>query len=332
MRNERRNTLVTGGCGFIGSHLVDRLLEDGHQVKVLDNQVVGERDNLLHHKNNAALTIFEADAANTKILRKLTKGVNWVFHLAALADIVPSIENPLIYHHSNVTSTIAALEASRAAGVDKFVYAASSSCYGIPEIFPTPEHSPIKPMYPYALTKYLGEQYVKHWNQTYNIPTISMRLFNVYGPRSKKAGNYGAVMGIFLAQLLAEQPLTIVGDGTQTRDFVYVSDVADAFVRAANADISGEVYNVGSGKTYSVNLLVKLLGGKSINIPKRPGEPDCTFADISKIIQDLGWKPKVTLEEGIKIMLNDIESWHNAPVWTPEKIAKATKNWFKNLS
>ena len=187
-------------------------------------------------------------------------------------------------------------------------------------------------MYPYALTKYLGEQYVKHWNQTYNIPTISMRLFNVYGPRSKKAGNYGAVMGVLLAQLQAEQPLTIVGDGTQTRDFVYVSDVADAFVRAANADISGEVYNVGSGKAYSVNLLVKLLGGNSINIPKRPGEPDCTFADISKIIQDLGWKPKVTLEEGIKIMLNDIESWHNAPVWTPEKIAKATKNWFKNLS
>ena len=332
MRNNRKNTLVTGGCGFIGSHLVDRLLQDGHYVKVIDNLGGGDVENLLHHKNNKALKIFEADAADATIIKKLAKGVNWVFHLAALADIIPSIEDPLIYHNSNVTSTVAALEASREAGVDKFVYAASSSCYGIPEIFPTPEHSPIKPMYPYALTKYLGEQYVEHWHQTYNIPTVSMRLFNVYGPRSKKSGSYGAVMGVFLAQLLAGQPLTVVGDGTQTRDFVYVSDVTDAFVMAANADVSGEVFNVGSGNTYSVNHLVELLGGKSVNIPKRPGEPDCTFADISKIIQELGWKPKVPLKEGINIMLNNIETWHSAPVWTPDTISEATKGWFSNLS
>ena len=332
MRNNRRNTLVTGGCGFIGSHLVDRLLQDGHYVKVIDNLGGGDVENLLHHKNNKALKIVEADAADAKIIKKLAKGVNWVFHLAALADIIPSIEDPLIYHNSNVTSTVAALEASREAGVDKFVYAASSTCYGIPEIFPTPEHSPIKPMYPYALTKYLGEKYVNHWHQTYNISTVSMRLFNVYGPRSKKSGSYGSVMGVFLAQLLAGQPLTVVGDGTQTRDFVYVSDVTDAFVMAANADVSGEVFNVGSGNTYSVNRLVQLLGGKSVNIPKRPGEPDCTFADISKIIQELGWKPKVPLEEGINIMLNNIETWHTAPVWTPDTIAEATKGWFSNLS
>ena len=332
MRNNRRNTLVTGGCGFIGSHLVDRLLQDGHHVKVIDNLGGGDVENLLHHKNNKALKIFEADAADATIIKKLAKGVNWVFHLAALADIIPSIEDPLIYHNSNVTSTVAALEASREAGVDKFVYAASSSCYGIPEIFPTPEHSPIKPMYPYALTKYLGEQYVEHWHQTYNIPTVSMRLFNVYGPRSKKSGSYGAVMGVFLAQLLAGQPLTVVGDGTQTRDFVYVSDVTDAFVMAANADVSGEVFNVGSGNTYSVNRLVELLGGKSVNIPKRPGEPDCTWADISKIKKMLKWKPKVNLDTGVKILLQNIHLWNKAPVWNKKSIKEATKLWFKYLS
>ena len=332
MNYEGRNTLVTGGSGFIGSHLVDHLLKEGHHVKVVDNYSRGSPENLSHHRNNPALTIIEADTAEFNIMKKVVEGTSWVFHLAALAEIIPSIKDPVDYHRSNVTGTVAVLEAARLAGVDKFVYAASSTCYGIPDIFPTPEDAPIRPMYPYALTKNIAENYVNHWNQTFNLPTISMRLFNVYGPRSRTSGAYGAVIGVFLAQLLSKNPLTIIGDGTQTRDFTYVSDVADALVTAANSNLNGEVFNVGSGNTYSINHLVKLLGEESVFIPKRPGEPDCTFADISKITQKLGWKPKISLEHGIKIMLGNIEYWRKAPVWTPETIADATEDWFAYLS
>ncbi len=212
-----------------------------------------------------------------------------------------------------------------------FVYSASSSCYGLPDRFPTSESAPMRPMYPYALTKYLGEQCVMHWNQVYHLPCVSLRLFNVYGPRSRASGTYGAVFGVFMAQKLAGKPFTVVGDGTQTRDFTYVTDVADVFVRSAQWDQSGEAMNVGSGNTYSVNLLVNLLGGDVVNIPKRPGEPDRTFADITKIQQHLGWTPSVSFEDGVGIMLDNIEMWRGAPVWEAESIADATMDWFKYL-
>jgi UDP-glucose 4-epimerase len=186
-------------------------------------------------------------------------------------------------------------------------------------------------MYPYALTKYFGEQYVMHWDQTYNLPCLSLRLFNVYGPRSRTSGTYGAVFGVFLAQKLAGKPFTVVGDGTQTRDFTYVTDVVNAFIKAAESDKRGEIYNVGSGGTYSVNNLVQLLGGEIVYIPKRPGEPDCTFADIHKIQHDLGWSPKISFENGVKQILNNIELWRDAPVWDEKTIASATKDWFSYL-
>ena len=218
------------------------------------------------------------------------------------------------------------------ADVKRFVYAASSSCYGIPDDYPTPETAELKPMYPYALTKAIGEQYVMHWAQTYGLPAIALRLFNVFGPRHRTTGAYGAVFGVFLAQKLAGEPFTVVGDGTQTRDFTYVTDVADAFVTAASADLSGRVFNIGSSNTYSVNRLVELLGGPVVHIPKRPGEPQCTFADVSRVQAELDWKAKVGLEEGVEIMLSHIEEWREAPVWTPEEIAVATADWFKYLS
>jgi UDP-glucose 4-epimerase len=186
-------------------------------------------------------------------------------------------------------------------------------------------------MYPYALTKWVGEQYVLHWGQTYDLPVVSLRLFNVYGPRHRTSGAYGAMFGVFLAQKLAGKPYTIVGDGNQTRDFTYVGDVVDAFLAAAESNISGEVMNVGSDGTYSVNRVVELLGGEKIHIPKRPGEPDCTWADIAKIKRRIGWKPKVSLEEGVQILLDHIDGWRDAPVWTPETIQTATADWFRYL-
>ena len=327
----QHNIVVTGGSGFIGSHLVERLLGDGHRVTVLDNFSTGRPENLAHLRNHPELKVHEVDIVNYEAIRPLFIGVDWVFHLAALADIVPSIQQPLAYHKANVNGTIAVLEAVRFAGARRFVYAASSSCYGIPDEFPTPETAPIRPMYPYALTKYLGEQYVLHWNKVYKFPCVSLRLFNVYGPRARTSGAYGAVFGVFLAQKLAGQPLTVVGDGTQTRDFTFVTDVVDAFVKAAASDISGEVFNVGSGSTYSVNRLVELLGGEVIYIPKRPGEPDCTWADITKIRDLLGWGPRVSFEEGVRIMLANIDYWRQSPVWTPETIAEATREWFEYL-
>ena len=324
-------TLVTGGAGFIGSHLVDRLLKDGHEVIVIDNFSTGRPQNLEHQMNHPRLQIIEADIIHSTKIAPYFQGIDWVFHLAALADIVPSIQMPEQYFRSNVDGTFAVLEAARAAGVRKFLYTASSSCYGIPDHFPTPETAEIRPQYPYALTKYLGEQTALHWARVYKLPVISLRLFNVYGPRSRTSGTYGAVFGVFLAQKLAGKPFTIVGDGTQTRDFTFVTDVADAFVTAAQSDVVGEVFNVGSGNTYSVNRLVELLGGEVTYIPKRPGEPDCTFADTAKIQKGLQWKPKMSFEAGVQEILRNIDYWREAPVWTPDKIAEATRDWFKYL-
>jgi len=323
--------VVTGGAGFIGSHLVDRLISDGHDVVVIDNFAIGRPGNLSSHLQSARLTIVNEDITDLAAIKPHFNGINWVFHLAALADIVPSIESPIPYHRANVDGTVNVLEAARHARAQRFVYAASSSCYGIPDVYPTPETADTRPMYPYALTKYLGEQCVMHWCKVYKLPAVALRLFNVFGPRHRTTGTYGAVFGVFLAQKLAGKPFTVVGDGEQTRDFTFVSDVADAFVTAAGSDISGEIFNVGSDNTYSVNHLTALLGGEKVHIPKRPGEPDCTHADIAKIKRVLRWAPKVRFEDGVAVMLRSIDQWGDAPLWTVDKIANATKDWFRYL-
>ena len=216
-------------------------------------------------------------------------------------------------------------------GLKRFVYAASSSCYGIPDLFPTNENSEIKPLYPYALTKHMGEELVMHWAKVFKLPALSLRLFNVYGQRSRTSGSYGAVFGVFLAQKLHGKPFTVVGDGEQTRDFIYVSDVASAFLKAAQSDISGEAFNVGSGNHYSINYLVELIGGNKIHIPKRPGEPDCTFADITKIKRAFNWTPIVNIDHGVKKIINVIDAWKDAPLWDNSSIDFATKSWFNYL-
>jgi UDP-glucose 4-epimerase len=324
-------TLVTGGAGFIGSHLCELLLARGHEVVALDSLVCGRMANVKSFENHPRFRFVQADIRDHEPLRPAFRGIDWVFHLAGLADIVPSIEQPANYYSTNVTGTFHVLECAREHGVKRLVYAASSSSYGIPDVYPTPETSPIQPQYPYALTKYMGEELVLHWAQTYKLPALSLRLFNVYGPRSRTTGTYGAVFGVFLAQKLNGKPFTVVGDGTQTRDFTYVTDVTEAFLCAAESDHSGEAMNIGSGNHYSVNRLVELLGGDVSYIPKRPGEPDCTFADVTKIKRLLGWEAKVSFEEGVRRMFERLDDWRDAPVWDPMSIGKATASWFRYL-
>lgn len=327
-------SVVTGGCGFIGSHMVDRLLAEGHEVRVIDNCSTGRLENLKHQEGNSKLSITVADICDGEKITPVFEGVDWVFHFAALADIVPSMQRPEDYFHSNVDGTFSVLQAARKAGVKRFMYTASSSCYGIPDGFPTDERADIRPEYPYALTKRLGEEIALHWAKVYKMPVVSLCLFNVYGPRSRTSGTYGAVIGVFLGQKLAGKPYTVVGDGEQTRDFTYVTDIVDAFYTAAKSDVTGERFNVGSEHTYSVNRLVELIGGPDaqvVHIPKRPGEPSCTWADTTKIAKMLSWHPKVTLEEGIGHVLDNIDYWREAPVWTPDTIKEATKDWFKYL-
>ena len=326
-----QKVVVTGGAGFIGSHMVDLLVKEGYEVTIIDNLVNGRLDNIEHHKGKVKFVHVDISEYETP-LEEYFENVDYVFHYAALADIVPSITNPIKYHKANVDGTIRVLEAARKSkNLKKFVYAASSSCYGIPDIYPTPETSPIKPEYPYAHTKTVGEQYVMHWGEVYDMPVVSMRFFNVFGVRHRTSGTYGAVFGVFLAQLLNNKPLTIVGDGEQTRDFTYVTDIVEACYMASQSAISGEIFNVGSDNTYSINYLVELLGGEKVYIPKRPGEPESTYADISKIKRMLGWQPKVSFEEGVKIMLENIEQWREAPLWDEGSIKEATKEWFECL-
>ncbi|MDJ0838697.1 MAG: GDP-mannose 4,6-dehydratase [Acidobacteriota bacterium] len=322
--------VVTGGAGFIGSHMVDLLLDEGFRVAVIDNLTGGRLDNLTHHKDNADLSFHQRDLRELQPGEPVFKDAKLVFHFAGIGDIVPSIERPLEYMSVNVMGTVQVLECARAAGVEKFVYAASSSCYGLAAT-PTTEDHPIDPKYPYALSKYQGEQAVFHWHKVYGLPVNSIRIFNAYGTRSRTSGAYGAVFGVFLRQKLAGKPLTIVGDGTQSRDFLYVTDVARAFYAAADTDITGRCYNVGAGNPQTVNKLAALLECDTVNIPKRPGEPDCTWADITRIRTELSWEPQLSFEDGVALVLENIEYWRQAPLWDVESIAGATKTWFQYM-
>ncbi len=324
-------TIVTGGAGFIGSHLVEHLLDHQHDVVVLDNLSTGNFKNIEKFKDKISFINCDLSRDSQKWQENFN-GIDVVFHMAALADIVPSIENPNEYYYSNVQSTFNVMECCRKYNVKKILYSASSSCYGLPKEFPTSEKEFIDPQYPYALTKYLGERIIMHWGSVYKIPAVSLRLFNVYGLRSRTSGTYGAVFGVFLAQKIANKPFTVVGDGNQTRDFTFVDDVVKAFYNAANSKLYNEIINIGSGKTYSINYLVELLSGKKEYIPKRPGEPQCTHANISKANKLLEWQPEVSFEDGVKILLKNINNWRESPLWDKNSIEKATKKWFEYLT
>ena len=292
-------SIVTGGAGFIGSNLVDRLVKEGHKIIVLDNFVSGKRSNLSHHLKKD-VEIINLDISNTKKLDKYFKDVSYVFHLAGLAEIVPSIKNPKKYFINNVLGTLNVLEAAKKVKVKKFIYAASSSCYGSPKKIPTSESEKIDTQHPYAFTKYLGEEAAIKYAKFFNMPNISCRFFNVYGPRLNTTSQYAAVFGNFLTQKKKMKPLTIIGSGNQTRDFIHVDDLTNAFIKLARSNLKNRIYNLGSGKETSINKIANMIGGKKIFIPKRPGDPNRSCANISKIKKDIKWKPRISIIEGIE--------------------------------
>lgn len=324
--------LVTGSAGFIGSHLVDRLIDEGHYVVGMDNLSTGRRENCKHLTGNKRFEFVNDDVAMLRKEKIFKEGFDWIFHLAGKADLIPSIENPGEYHRVNVNGTFMILQMARNFGCKKFIYAASSTCYGIPENFPTSEVDECHPEHPYGLTKYVGEQYVLHYGQVYKLPVVSLRLFNVYGMRARTSGTYGAVFGVFLSQIANKKPLTVVGDGTQRRDFTHVSDVVEAFVKAAESNHTG-IFNVGSGNPHSINELIRLMGGVEIeSLPWRPGEPKITYADTKKIYRLLRWVPQMKFEDGVRAMLRNLDIWKDAPLWDKESIKRATKDWMRYLS
>ena len=324
---KKKICVVTGGCGFIGSHLVDLLISKGFHVRVIDNLSTGNILNL-----NKKAKFYEYDLSKNTKWEKVFKGASLIFHLAGLAELVSSIKNYKTYFESNVLSTFNVFNIAKKSKCKKIIYTASSTCYGIPKKFPTPEIYPINPIHPYAITKYLGEELIMRLGKVYGVNCISARLFNVYGPRVRGTKGYGSMFTVFLTQKYFKQPLTIVGSGMQKRDFTYVSDVCDAlYLLAINKKVEHDIFNIGSGKTVSVNKISNLIKGKKNYIPERPGEPRITFADIKKIKKIVGWKPKVSIEKGVKIMLQNVKFYKNLPIWNKNKIKTATKDWFKYL-
>ncbi len=295
-------SIITGGAGFIGSNLADHLINIGHKVVVLDNFVSGKKSNLAQHKKKD-LKIVKIDISKGKNLDKYFKGADYIFHLAALAQIIPSIKNPKKYYKNNVIGTLNVVEGAKKVKIKKLIYAASASCYGTPKSFPTSEKDKIDLRHPYAVTKFIGEEIVMRYASMFNMPNISLRFFNVYGPRLDILGQYSAVMGNFISQKKNKKPLTVVGDGKQTRDFIHVDDLVSALVKVIQSKSVNKIYNLGSGKRTSINTIAKLFGGKKKFIPFRPGEPKNSQANILKIKKEINWKPKISIEEGIKKLL-----------------------------
>lgn len=293
--NTKKIAVVTGGAGFIGSHLAIALLAEGYAVKVVDNLSGGKRE-----KVPEGAEFFEQDVNETTALTKVMIGAEFVFHLAALPRVQYSIEHPIETNRANVDGTVSVLSAAQDAGVKRVVYSASSSVYGDQAVMPLTEDMPAGPKSPYGLQKYIGELYCRIFSEVYGLPTVSLRYFNVYGPGADPEGAYALVIAKFLKQRSLGKPMTIAGDGTQTRDFTHVRDVVRANILVARSEKvgKGEVINIGAGQNASVARVAKLIGGPIEHIPARL-EPHDTLADNSRAKELLGWEPGVSLEEGI---------------------------------
>ena len=292
-------SLVTGGAGFIGSNLVDRLLEMGHEVVVIDNEYSDAHDHFYWNDNAQNYKYDIRDYENT---RPLYDGVDYVFHIAAEARIQPAIENPIEAVSINSVGTVTVLQCAREAGVKRVMYSSTSSGYGMNET-PNVETQPDDCLNPYSVSKVNGEKLCKMYTDLFGLQTVCFRYFNVYGERQPIRGQYAPVIGIFLRQKAAGEPLTIVGDGNQRRDFTHVSDVVKANVMAAisnpDPEAFGQIYNVGTGTNHSVNQIARQISDNTVNIPPRPGEARYTLANTKKITETFGWKPTVKLEEWI---------------------------------
>lgn len=289
--------LVTGGAGFIGSHLVDALIDRGNNVIVIDNLSIGKEENI-----NPKAEFHKLDIRNLDEIKPLFNGVDYVFHLAAKPRVPYSIEYPYDAHMNNALGTLSVLIASKDAKVRKFIYSSSSSVHGDQEKLPLKEDMIPKPKSPYALQKWVGEEYCRLFYELYGLPTVSLRYFNVYGSRISFEGAYTLVIGVFIKQKMKGKPLTIEGDGEQSRDFTHIRDVVRANILAAESDKvgKGEVINIGAGKNHSINKIASLFGGKTINLPSRTGDVRHTLADNTKAKNLLGWKPEISIEEGMK--------------------------------
>jgi UDP-glucose 4-epimerase len=295
-RAHRRRVLVTGAAGFIGSHLADALIERGAQVRALDNFSSGARENL-----NSAAELCVADVRNIDTIRPAMVGVDCVFHLAAMPRVMLSIERPVETDLVNVIGTLNVLIAAREAGVGRFIYAGSSSVYGEQPTMPLVETMTPNPLNPYALQKLAAEQYVRMFHRLHGMPALTLRYFNVYGPRMATEGAYVTVIGVFLREKLANRPLTINGDGGQTRDFTHVRDVVRANLAAMDCAIAdGRALNIGRGRAASVNRIAEIIGGPVVHAPARPGDPRHTLADLSAAREVLGWAPETDTEDGVR--------------------------------
>lgn len=295
--------LVTGGAGFIGTSLVIQLLKEGHQVRVFDNFVGGKFDDRMQACVGAEY--IEGDIRDMDALMRAFKGVDGVFHMAALPRVVYSVEHPIETHDVNVNGTLNVLVAARDSGVKRVVFSSSSSAYGDQEVFPLKEDGVVKkPLAPYALHKYIGEHYCRQFSELYNLQTVSLIYFNIYGPFCDPNGAYALVIGKFLQQRKNGQPLTIRGDGEMYRDYTHVSDVARANILAMTKETvgKGETINIGNNNPFSVNQLAAMIGGETTMVPELPGEMKYTRADNTKAKELLGWEPTIVLEDGVKAL------------------------------
>ena len=286
--------IVTGGAGFIGSHLVDKLIDLGHEVIVVDNLMLGKKEFV-----NKKAVFKKVDIRNYKKLKKVFDGAEAVFHLAADPRLQVSIDDPISTHDINVTGTLNVLLAAKESKVKKVIFSSSCATYGdLP--LPIKEENKQEPLSPYGLHKKIGEEYCRLFSLLYGLETVCLRYFNVFGPRKTADGSYPMVIPIFLKQRSDGQKMTVVGDGEQTRDYVYVSDVVMANIKAMESKIkNGECINIGMGRQVSVNEIANLIGGETTNVPERPGEMQAIQADNTKAKNLLGWEPTVKLEDGI---------------------------------
>ncbi len=291
-----RTVVVTGGAGFIGSHLVDALVARGLRVRVVDNFTTGRRESL-----NPAAELLTADIRDATTLPPAFAGADCVFHTAALPRVMVSIEHPVETHMTNVVGTLNVLVAARDSGVRRVVYSGSSSVYGDQPILPLTESMAPNPLNPYALQKLTGEQYTRIFHKLFGLETVTLRYFNVYGPRMATEGAYVTVLSVFLRQKRAGEPLTIYGDGAQTRDFTHVDDVVRANCLAMEAPAAdGRAINIGRGRNLSVNRIAELIGGPTVHLAPRPGDARHTLADISQAREILGWEPEVATEDAVR--------------------------------
>ena len=307
-------TLVTGGAGFIGSHIVDRLLNEGHDVKVIDDLSYGKIENISQHKGNKNFHFIKGDIRNPETVKKAVKDVDIIFHEASLVGIILSVQNPLLTHEVNVTGTLNLLKVSTDQGIKRFIYASSAAVYGNPSVPEKRENMPLDPTAsPYAVSKLAAENYVNVFNNLYGLETVSLRYFNIYGPRQRVdiQTAYGSVILIFLNRLLNNLPPIIFGDGEQKRDFVYIQDVVEANMLALHCkNASGQVFNIGTGKETSINTVAKIMKEKLnkteikvVHAAPRPPDVRRGYANIEKAQKTLGYKPQYPLRKGISDLI-----------------------------